>query len=205
MIENTLSEKRRGLITGSPCYVLFPKRSAEKGQITYAKLLAKEIVFGFSDNVTTWQMEHGHMGEVVAMEWFLENVDKEAIKPEFKRKGEFGGSADCITKHYGVDFKCPTSLEKWLEYLTDGISEQQYWQAQMYMFIYDRPKWKICAYLVETNFMSENGLTYPIEDDKRSIEIVVDRLENFEELLLEKSKFVLKKRDEYIDIYKQLL
>tara|TARA_R110000764_G_scaffold72464_3_gene148619 strand:+ start:2947 stop:3561 length:615 start_codon:yes stop_codon:yes gene_type:complete len=204
-MENGLSEERRGLITGSPCHVLFPKRSAEKGQLTYAKLLAKERVFKYSDNATTWQMEHGHMGEVVAMEWFLENIDKKAIKPEFVKKGEFGGSGDCLTENYGVDFKCPTSLEKWLEYLTEGVSNQQYWQAQMYMFIYDRPKWKVCAYLVETNYMSDNGVTYPISPDKRCIENTIDKLDGFEEMLLEKSKFVIEKRNEFIAIYKNLL
>jgi hypothetical protein len=34
---------RFGLITGSRCSVLFPKRSAEKGQRTYAKQLANQM------------------------------------------------------------------------------------------------------------------------------------------------------------------
>ena len=200
-----LSEKRYGLITGSACSVLFPKKSAEVGQTTYAKLLAKEYVFKHRDEITTWQMEHGHMGEIIALEWFQENIDKSAHIPEFKNEGVYGGSADCLCDGYGVDFKCPASLEKWLEYLTDGISDQQYHQVQMYMHLYNRDKWKICAFLTETSRMVENGYQYPIDDKKRCIVINVEKDDGWFTQLEEKSKFVIEKRDFYIKIYQELI
>lgn len=202
---SNLSEKRYGLITGSQCHVLFPKRKNEQTQITYAKELAKQKVFRYYDEVNTWQIEHGYMGEYVAMEWFQNNVDSNAIKPDFVSIGEFGGSADCITEIYGVDFKCPTSLGNWLDYLTDGISDQQYHQAQMYMHLYNKPLWKVIAYLAETERMNEMGETYPIDQDKRAIVIEVHKDDNWFNDLSLKSKFVLEKREEFVREYSKLI
>jgi len=56
---NEFDEKRFGLITGSKCSVLHPKRSAEAGQKTYAKELANQMYFRFYDEQGTWQTQHG--------------------------------------------------------------------------------------------------------------------------------------------------
>lgn len=200
-----LSEKRFGMITGSECHVLFPKRSAKVGVTTYAKKLAKEIVFGWRDEVNTWQMDHGHMGESVAREWFMKYLDPKCYQPDFIQSGNFGGSGDLITTlGYGVDFKCPTSLEKWLEYLTDGISNQQYCQAQMYMHLYGFKKWKVCAFLQETNFMSDNGLIYPIDEKYRCIEIEVEKDDEWSGMLEERSIDLIRQRDEFVEVYKKI-
>lgn len=175
-------EKRYGLITGSKCSVLHPKRSAEVGQRTYAKELANQMYFRFYDEQGTWQTEHGLDFESEAYVYFHERFDKSAIhKPEFKCIDDFGGSADCICDGYGVDFKCPTSLEKWLDYLHVGIDDQQFHQCQMYMMLYGLDNWKICAYLAETWRMTENGLVYPVPEDKRMIVVNVERQEGWKE------------------------
>ena len=187
---------RYGLITGSKCSVLFPKRSSEAGQRTYAKQLANQMFFRFYDDKSTWQTEHGHLAEPSAFEYFQTHYNKDAeYQPEFKRLGDFGGSADCICPEYGVDFKCPTSLEGWLDYLHDGIDPQQYYQAQMYMFLYDRPKWIICAYLLETDRMSNNGLTYPVDYKKRIISVEVKQERGWSDLLVERAPTVIQMRD----------
>jgi hypothetical protein len=168
--------KRYGLITGSKCAVLHPKKSAEVGQRTYAKQLANQMYFRFYDEQGSWQTEHGNNFEAEAYVYFHENFDKSAVhKPAFIVQDNFGGSADCLCDDYGVDFKCPTSLEKWLDYLHVGIDTDQYHQAQMYMMLYNREEWKICAFLTETEKMSNNGMTYPVPQNQRMIVVNVER------------------------------
>lgn len=189
-------ERRFGLITGSKCVVLFPKRSAEKGQETYAKELANQMYFKYYDEKSTWQTEHGHLAESSAFEYYQQHFCKEAeYRPEFEMFDNYGGSADCIAREWGIDFKCPTSMEKWLDYFYYGVDEQQYHQCQMYMWLYDRPEWHICAYLLETNRMSDNGLTYPIDYDKRMIRNVVKREEGWHEQLMERGEKVIAMRN----------
>jgi hypothetical protein len=192
------SPKRYGLITGSKCAVLHPKKSAEVGQRTYAKQLANQMYFRFYDEQGSWQTEHGKDFEAEAYVYYHENIDKSAIhKPEFKCLDNFGGSADCLCEDYGVDFKCPTTLEKWLDYLHVGIDNDQYHQAQMYMFLYNMDAWKIVAYLTETHKMNEYGLTYPVPKDKRMISVNVQREDGWVEKTYQNAEFVIDARDFY--------
>ena len=192
--------KRYGLITGSRCSVLFPKRSAEVGQRQYAKELANNMYFRFYDNNSTWQTEHGNLSESTAFEYFQERFDKTAQhQPTFMAMEDWGGQADCVCDEYGVDFKCPTSLKGWLDYLHEGISDEQFHQCQMYMFLYNKPKWLICAFLLETNKMSENGDVYPVPYDKRMIMVEVEREPTWELKLREITPKIVAMRDFFYD------
>lgn len=166
-------KERFGLITGSECSVLVPIKSAEVGQRTYAKKLANEKYFRFYDEFSNKHTDHGEYGELFAFEYFKKNHCSEAEKPEFKTDGVFGGSADCICPDYGVDFKCPTSLGKWLDYLHTGIDKDQYDQCQLYMKVFNRDRWFIAAFLIETLWMNDFGMKYPVPEDKRMILVEV--------------------------------
>jgi hypothetical protein len=195
--------KRYGLITGFKCSILHPKKSAEVGQRTYAKELANQMYFRYYDEQGSWQTEHGKDFEAEAYVYLHERFDSSAIhKPLFICIDDFGGSADCLCDGYGVDFKCPTSLNKWLDYLHVGIDEQQYHQAQMYMFLHKLDKWKVCAYLVETKFMTETGRTYPVPHDKRMIQVEVDAESGWVDKTYKNAEFVIQARDFY---YKKLV
>ena len=195
--------ERFGLITGSKCSVLFPKRSAEVGQRTYAKQLANNMYFQFYDDKGTWQTEHGQLSESSAFEYYQANFDKLAeYGPKFAKEGYWGGSADAISPSCGIDFKCPTTLEGWIDYLHEGIDDQQYHQCQMYMMLYNRESWKICAFLLETNRMSENGLTYPVQHDKRMICIEVKKEVGWREKLELITPKIITMRDEFYEILK---
>jgi hypothetical protein len=162
--------RRYGLITGSVCSPLFPKKSAEVGQRTLAKKLANQMFFKFYDNQNTWQTEHGNNSEAVAFEYYQTRFDKKAeYHPPFMLNENWGGQADCISESEGIDFKCPTTLDAWLDYLHEGISDQQFHQAQMYMFLYKKPKWNVCSFLLETYKMTENGEVYPVDYNNRMI------------------------------------
>ena len=197
------SPDRFGLITGSACSVLFPKRSSEKGQDTYAKKLAMQHVFKFYDEQSTWQTEHGNMCEHEAFEYYQKYFDKSIEKGYFKSIGNCAGTCDAISENYGIDFKCPTTLQNWLDYLVTDISTEQYYQAQMYMYIFDKPKWKICAYLTETLRMGELGLSYPVEHNKRMIVIEVEKEQGWSDLLVERSANLIELRDKYIKVFKE--
>lgn len=193
-------ERRFGLITGSKCVVLFPKRSAEKGQETYAKELANQMYFKYYDEKGNWQTEHGHLAESTAFEYYQQHFCREAqYRPDFQKFDNYGGSADCIAPDWGIDFKCPTSMEKWLDYFYYGVDEQQYHQCQMYMWLYDKPEWHICAYLLETSRMADNGLVYPVDYDKRMIRNVVTREEGWNEQLLERGEKVILMRNLFFE------
>lgn len=166
---DTFPAERFGLITGSRCTPLFPVRDAEKGQRTLARELANEMFFQFYDEFGNKDTEHGTMAEAFAFEHFQEHHDTSIEKGRWIRKGDCGGSTDAELSDYGVDFKCPTKLSKWLEYVYNGVSSEQVNQCQMYMYLTGKDKWVIAAYLQETQWMSDNGLRYPVPENKRMI------------------------------------
>lgn len=200
LANDKFDKERFGLITGSACSVLFPEKgSGEVGMRTYAKKLANNMYFRYYDEVSTWQMQHGNMNEHEAFTYYQTNYDFNIEKGMWKRDGNFGGTCDAIAEVYGMDLKCPCSLEAWLSYIHDGIDKQQYHQAQMYMFLFEKPLWKICAYLTETEFMIQRELTYPVPEDKRMIIVEVQRDDNWEEKLFKNSEFVVSARDSFYE------
>lgn len=200
-------DKRFGLITGSECHVLFPDRGDGKaGQTTYARNLASNMFWRFYDNNSTWQTEHGNLAESTAYEFYTQRFDRAlAYRPNFMVKGEFGGAADAVNPiaSYGVDFKCPTSLIAWQNYLFDGISKQQYHQCQMYMHLWDVERWYVCAYLLETDRMANNGEQYPVPLEDRMIRVVVEREHGWWNKLEQNAQFVIEKRNEFYNILKE--
>ncbi len=195
---DTFPKERFGLITGSRCSVLFPDRGdGAVGKKTYAKSLANEKYFSYYDEVSTWQMEHGTMGEHFAYLHFQQYIDRTIFKGDFISDGYYGGSPDYEVLEYGIDFKCSTSLNKWLDYFHLPVSKDQFHQCQMYMFLRKKDLWKIGAFLTETQFMNDNGLTYPVPEDKRMILKDVPKDPTWEERLKESAPKVIEMRDEF--------
>lgn len=203
-INDLFDPNRFGLITGSKCSVLFPKRSAEVGQRQYAKELANQMYWKFYDNTNNWQTEHGNLGETSAFEYLQMFYDKNAeYRPNFAKKEFWGGQADCISDKCGYDFKCPTSLKNFLDFIHEDISDEQYHQAQMYMFLYNRDIWYICAYLLETDRMSNEGEIYPVPQNKRMIMIEVKKEIGWEEKLRLITPKIIEMRDTFYNKLKQ--
>lgn len=198
---DTFPQERFGLVTGSRCSSLVPKRSAEVGQRSLARKLAKERVFEFHDERGTWQTEHGKMAEVFAFEHYEKYFDNQIQRGRWIANGDIGGSTDAEAEAYGVDFKCPTSLEVWLEYL-EGIDDDQYNQAQLYMILTGKNKWLVAAYLIEHQFMTDNGLVYPIEESKRMILNEVEKSDEWAEKFFSNLPKVVELRDQYVELYK---
>jgi hypothetical protein len=190
--------RRFGLITGSACDVLFPdKGNGESGKKSYAKKLANQKYFRHYDEVSTWQMQHGNLNEHEAFTYYQDNYDFDIQKGHFAMDGDWAGTSDALGNTYGMDLKCPCSLEKWLDYIHIGIDRQQFNQCQMYMFLFEKESWKICAYLTETEWMVERELTYPVPADKRMITVEVAKDETWEARLRLNTPFVVEEREKF--------
>jgi hypothetical protein len=201
---DTFPMERFGLVTGSKCSVLFPLRGDGKvGQRTYAKTLANEKFFQFYDERSTWQTEHGKMAEFWAFEHYEKFWGANIKKGEWIKKGECGGTTDAVLPDRGVDFKCPTSLNGWLDYLHDPLDKDQKDQCQMYMYLTGLPMWEIAAFLIETQFMTDNGLTYPVPEDKRMIIVQVQKDETWEPRLNEVLPSIISMREEFYQRLKE--
>jgi hypothetical protein len=197
---DTFNKERFGLVTGSKCSVLFPlKGDGRVGQTTYAKQLATEMFFQFYDERSTWEMDHGKMAEHFAFAHYHDYVSKHISEGRWVKKGNCGGTIDAeLPQWKGVDFKCPTTLQKWLDYMFEDLSKEQKDQCQMYMYLTGYDEWDIAAYLTETQFMSDNGLTYPVPEKERMIVRTVKRDPLWEIRLEDPLAFVIRTRNEYI-------
>jgi hypothetical protein len=199
------SKERFGLVTGSTCTVLFPlKGDAEVGKRTYAKKLANEMFFQTYDERSTWETDHGKMAEALAFEYYNENIDNTIVEGSWFREGDCGGTVDAMLSSKVVDFKCPTSLQKWLDYIHEPLPKQQKDQLQMYMWLAKKEEAEIAAFLTETQFMSDHGLVYPVPPDKRMIKVEVKRDPTWLERLNDEKAlpWVIQKRNEFLEVLK---
>lgn len=200
--QDIFSPERLGLVTGSRCSPLVPKIRAKAGIDTLARTLAKEIYFQHYDESGGWQTEHGKLCEHSAFEYFNERF-LPVEKGRWIKVGDCGGNTDAEGEDFGVDFKCPTSLQNWLNSLYDGVTEGEYYnQAQMYMYLTGKPKWIIASFLMETNWMSDNGLTYPVDQNKRMIINEVTANEKWVEKMLTNLPKCIKLRNYYHECLK---
>lgn len=200
---DTFPKERFGLVTGSKCSVMFPLRGdGVVGMSTYAKQLANERFFQFYDEMSSRATDHGKMAEHFAFLHYRDYYGADIFNGSFYQKGDCGGSTDAETKDRIIDFKCPVTLEAWLDYLYDKLDKKYYDQLQMYIYLTGKEYAEIAAYLIETQFMTDNGLTYPVEEKDRMIIVGVKKDKTWEERLNEQLPFVVQMRDKYIDILK---
>jgi hypothetical protein len=196
---DTFSMERFGLVTGSKCSVMFPLRGEGKvGQRTYAKTLANEMYFQFYDEKGSWQTEHGKMAEFFAFIHYEKYISANIEKGGWKSKGDCGGTTDAELPDRVIDFKSPTTLNGWLDYIHNPLDKEQVDQLQMYMYLTGKPLAEIAAYLIETQFMSDNGLTYPVPEEKRMIIVRVEKDPTWEGRLKEILPSIIAQRDEFM-------
>lgn len=194
------SIERFGLITGSECDVLFTEKgNGEVGKRSYAKKLANQLFFKHYDEKSTRDTEHGDMAEHFAFIHYQQYYGADLKEGRWIKKGYCGGNTDAELSDRVIDFKCPTSLDKWLSYLHDGIDKQQRYQCQMYMYLTGHDLAELCAYLTETQFMNDNGLTYPVPEEKRMIITEVKKNPSFEDSLLAQVPSIIAMRNVYME------
>lgn len=196
---DSFNAERFGLVTGSRCTVMFPlKGDGLIGMRSYAKQLANEKFFKTYDERSSWEMEHGKMAEFHAFNHYEQFINKNIVKGDWVRVGECGGTIDAETDEEVIDFKCPTSLAKWLDFLHEPLKKDYRDQLNMYCHLRRKKRGRIAAYLTETNFMSDNGLVYPIPEEKRMIVVDVQYDPFWESKLNENLPFVIQQRDIFL-------
>lgn len=204
---DTFSEERFGIVTGSRCSPLVPKQSAKKGMISLAQELAQEKYFKFYDEHSTWQTEHGKMAETFGLIYYQEHFDGDMQPGQWHKKGNYGGSTDAENEilQVGADIKSPVSLDGWLDFLYHGLDNHKayYDQAQLYMKLTGFKEWHICAFLMETAFMDNNGLRYPVPNDKRMIVIKVLPDVEWNKKFDKNLPIVIGMRDKYLEQLKK--
>jgi hypothetical protein len=199
---DTFPPERFGRVSGSRCSPLVPKRDAKVGMITLAKELASERYFQTFAEVSTWQMEHGKMAQHFAHEHYKTYFDDKVQDGVYGSEGELSWSTDAELTDYGIDYKAPTSLDKFNDYLFDGISDYEFNQAQFYIMKRKKPIWLICPYLIEHQKMTDNGLTYPIPEKQRMLIIEVKESKEWQDKFYSNLPFVIEQRDTFIEMLK---
>lgn len=199
---DTFSKERFGLVTGSRCSPLVPKKDAKAGMITLSRKLANEIVFQFYDEVSTWEMEHGKLGEYFARQHYIDHFDNSISEGRWINKVKYGANTDAESLDYGIDFKCQTTLKGWTDTLVDEVKDTYQNQAQLYMLAAKKDRWVIANYLIETQKMTDYGLVYPVKEKDRMILQEVKASEEWQEKFFSNLPFVISKRDEFIEILK---
>lgn len=131
-----------------------PKTKAEgvlsKGAKTYLTGLAKEVVYGYREEISSKAMEKGTRCEQDSIDLY-NSVLFESLTKNTERR-----SNDCITGEpdlikeglYGVDIKTSWSLPTFPA-LPEDVSDYE-WQARGYMCLFDLPRWDIAFCMVDT-------------------------------------------------------
>jgi len=131
-----------------------PKAKAEgvlsKGAKTYLTGLAKEVVYGYREEISSKAMEKGTRCEQDSIDLY-NSVLFESLTKNTERR-----SNDCITGEpdlikaglYGVDIKTSWSLPTFPA-LPEDVSDYE-WQARGYMCLFDLPRWDIAFCMVDT-------------------------------------------------------
>lgn len=201
---DTFPMERFGLVTGSKCSVLFPLKGEGKvGQRTYAKTLANEMFFQFYDEHGSWETEHGKMAEYFALMHYQQYISEDIIKGDWVKKDDCGGTTDALRPDRVIDFKSPTTLNKWLDYLHEPLDKKQKDQLQMYMYLTGKEHAEIAAFLCETQFMSDNGLVYPVPESKRMIIVEVPKDPTWESRLNDVLPSVIDQRNDFLENLKK--
>lgn len=198
-------KERFGLVTGSRCSSLVPIKSAEVGMRTLAMQLANEMYWQTYDEMETWQTQHGKYSEYDAFNhWNQYNTSIGVIKRgRWLKKGNIGGSTDAEGLDFGVDFKCPTSIHKWLSFLHEDLDKIYYDQAQLYMMLTGHKTWYVAAYLSETVKMGDTGLVYPVPEEKRMIVKKVELNFDWQGKFIKNLPKVIEQRDKYYETLKE--
>jgi len=202
---DTFPTERFGLVTGSKCSVMFPLRGdGVVGMTTYAKQLAINKHFQFYDEMSSRATDHGKMAEHFAMIHYRDYYGADVNEGGWYVKGECGGSTDAETTDTIIDFKCPVTLEGWLDFQFEKLDKKYSDQLQMYMYLTGKNNAEIAAYLIETQFMTDNGLTYPVKESDRMIIVRVEKDKGWEARLNEQLPFVIGMRDKYLETLNKL-
>jgi len=130
-----------------------PKTKAEgllsKGAKTYLTGLAKEVVYGYREEISSKAMEKGTRCEQDSIDLYNSVLFESLTKNTERRSNDcITGEPDLIGKDFGVDIKTAWSLCTFPA-LPDDMPDYE-WQARGYMCLFDLPRWDIAYCMIDT-------------------------------------------------------
>jgi hypothetical protein len=133
-----------------------PKTKAEgilsKGAKTYLTGLAKEVVYGYRERVTSKYMEKGTIVEDESIRLYNSVFFRTYTKNSERRdNGIITGECDIIEPgKRGIDIKSAWSLATFPALPEDCHDADYEWQARGYMLLWDVPEWEVAYCMVDT-------------------------------------------------------
>lgn len=130
-----------------------PKTKAEgllsKGAKTYLTGLAKEVVYGYREEISSKAMEKGTRCEQESIDLYNQVFFSSLTKNTERQSNDcITGEPDLIGKDFGVDIKTAWSLCTFPA-LPEDMPDYE-WQARGYMCLFDLPRWDIAYCMIDT-------------------------------------------------------
>lgn len=131
-----------------------PKKgeTVSAGAKTYLMNLAKQGVYGYTEEISSKYMEKGIIVEPEAIELY-NSVRFEALQKNTERREDeyITGECDLVVPNVrGIDIKSSWSLSTFPVVSEDCDDSGYEWQARGYMRLWDVPEWEIAYCMVST-------------------------------------------------------
>lgn len=121
------------------------------GAKTYIESLAKQLVYGYDDEVSSKYLEKGIAVEDQAIELYNSVFFSSHVKnAERKTNDWITGECDIVTPPKIIDIKSPWSLATFPATIAAGKDKGYEWQGRAYMWLWDKPEFEIAYCLVNT-------------------------------------------------------
>ena len=135
-----------------------PKLKADKesgalseGAKTELNKLAKQIVYGYRPELNTKPILKGLQCEQDSIDLFNRVFFTFHEKNENRKNTLLmTGECDILGEDCVIDIKSSYSLDTFPATADDGENQQYYWQGQMYMYLYDKPRYEVAYCMVST-------------------------------------------------------
>lgn len=121
------------------------------GAKTYIESLAKQLVYGYDDEVSSKLLEKGIAVEDQAIELYNSVFFSNHVKnTERKTNDWITGECDIAAPTKIIDIKSPWSLATFPATIAAGKDKGYEWQGRAYMWLWDKPEFEIAYCLVNT-------------------------------------------------------
>ena len=127
------------------------RNTLSQGAKTYLGKIAKQVLFGYTPEVTTKEMLKGLRCEQESINLynsvFFTSHEKNSRRVE---SDILTGECDLLDDDLIIDIKTPWSLETWPALPEDGDCPEYEWQGRAYMLLYDKPRFELAYCMVTT-------------------------------------------------------
>lgn len=121
------------------------------GAKTELESIAKQLVYGYSKEVSSKQMEKGILVEDQSIELYNSVFFTNYVKNTERKTNDWvTGECDIFTGSKVIDIKSPWSLDTFPALALTGADKDYEWQLRVYMWLWDVPESEIAYCLVST-------------------------------------------------------